>query len=250
MTEQRAESSPVTWFEALNQQTGWTELSSLNSWLAKVFGSDVEPGQDCQDRFTATLGRMRLQLGHFHFSDSIDLAWLNEELTTCRPVLQLHQNRSVNGSRLPTFRISAAGLDKKASTASPKQDDDDLLEALRLTFLLQFAQFLGDTVDGGISSSLRIDRCLGLYRDDLPLPEAAAFPAGVEKQWREEIDVLQAADAKDVQRCEYFFPKTSKARFCSDSCRFSTFQIMKQLQAPNYLADKQKRYRAKAKHPN
>jgi hypothetical protein len=250
MSEERVETSTVTWFEALNQQTDWTEAGSLNLWLATVFGSDVQPGQDSQDRFTATLRRMRLQLGQLHFSNSTELAWLNEELTTCRPELQLHQNRSVTGSRLPTFRINATGFDQNANSVSPNNDDDDLLQALRLTLLLQFAQFLGDTIDGVIGGSLRIDRCLGLYRDDLPLPQSAAFPVGVEKQWREEIDVLQVPDAKDVQRCEYFFPKTSKARFCSDSCRFSTFQIMKQLQEPNYLANKQKRYRAKTKRPN
>jgi hypothetical protein len=127
--------------------------------------------------------------------------------------------------------------------------DDKSLEQLRLTLLMQFADFIGGTIDSGMTDAARIDRCRGLYREDSEIPLAASFPTAVEDKWRNEIDLLVEYEnsATDVVRCEYFFPRTPKARFCSDACRFSTFQITKQLQEPNYLADKQKRYRSSKK---
>jgi hypothetical protein len=268
-----AEKTAVTWYEALNQQVEWTEKSMMLGWLADVFGRKVGPGDESLERFSDSLRAMRLQLGHAHFDKSFDLSWLNKELTECRPQLELDIGRK---SRLPSMRVdsgdlvSASGYPRASQSSRVSEhtsasdylragegegafagspDADSLLDLLRKTLLLQFAQFIGGIIDSGIDETPRIDRCRGVYRDDSDVPDFAAFPPKVEKQWRDEIELLvqHEAAASDVLRCEYFFPRTPKGRFCSDSCRFSTFQITKQLAEPNYLADKQKRYRSSKK---
>lgn len=236
MVEKRS----VTWYEALNAQVEWQDSSMMLGWLEDVFGHSVQPGAEALERFGDSLRRMRLQLGEAHFEKQFDFAWLNEELKDCRVHLARRSERQ-NHDRLPALRV--------LSGAALKLDADSLLEALRRTLLLQFAQFVGGVADGGADETPRIDRCRGLYRDDSSVAEQAAFPQNIEKKWREEIELLVQYDsaALDVERCEYFFPRTPKGRFCSDSCRFSTFQITKQLEEPNYLAEKQKRYRSSKK---
>ncbi|HEY9731512.1 MAG TPA: hypothetical protein V6C89_06345 [Drouetiella sp.] len=252
MTEKPA----VSWYEALNEQVEWTDGNMQLSWLADVFGSPVSPSERTLERFNASLRAMRLQLGESHFARSFDLSWLNDELRESRPQLEWHVGATagssqadlgvVRGSRLPSLRASTANI---ISDDGANCNADSLVELLRLTLLLQFAQFIGGIIDSGIDEAPRIDRCRGLYKIDSNVPDQAAFPPEVEKRWRNEIELLVQHDAvaTDVVRCEYFFPRTAKGRFCSDSCRFSTFQITKQLEEPNYLADKQKRYRSNKK---
>lgn len=234
---EKTKKQAVTWFEALNEQVEWSDPSTMLNWLADVFGFHPQPGAEAQTRFISSLRMMRLHLGSAHFEKAFELSWLEEELKLCSPRLD---TKPRPGARLPTFR--AASVPNQFS----ESESDMLIEQLRLTLLMQFAEFIGSTIDGGAGNSPPVDRCRGLYRDDSKVPEPAAYPAPIEKLWRGEIDLLQEfeAAAADVVRCEYFFPKTAKGRFCSDSCRFSTFQITKQLQEPNYLADKQKRYRS------
>ncbi len=241
MTE-KVRKQAVTWFEALNEQVEWSDPSMMLKWQADVFGFQLQPGQQSQGKFALSLRQMRMHLGSAHFESSVELSWLDEELKSCRPRLNA---KSAPNSRLPAFRADAAEPD----SSSAASEADMLIEQLRLTLLMQFAQFIGSTIDSGVEYGRSVDRCRGLYRDESKVPESAAYPASLEKQWRNEIELLQEFEtaAVDVVRCEYFFPKTAKGRFCSDSCRFSTFQITKQLQEPNYLAAKQKRYRASKK---
>ncbi|MFN8555042.1 MAG: hypothetical protein U0103_26540 [Candidatus Obscuribacterales bacterium] len=252
-----AEKRAVTWYEALNEQVEWKDRAMMLAWLTDVFGHAVEPGPEALKRFSVSLRRMRLQLGDAHFEKNFDFAWLNEELNQCRLQFE-HHSDSKPHDRLPALRAglgtaadmsarSGRGVDSVECSRHP--DADSLLEMLRRTLLLQFAQFISSIADGGADDAPRIDRCRGLYRDDSSVAEEAAFPLNIEKRWRDEIELLVQHDsvASDVGRCEYFFPRTPKGRFCSDSCRFSTFQITKQLEEPNYLADKQKRYRSSKK---
>ncbi len=236
---EKTKKQSVTWFEALNEQVEWSEPSMMLTWLADVFGFQLQPGDVAQARFISSLRMIRLHLGSAHFDKAFELSWLDEELKLCSPRLNM---KRTPGSRLPAFRADAA----PDQLGNSESDSDMLIELLRLTLLMQFAEFIASTIDSGAENSPLVDRCRGLYRGHSKVPEPASYPAPVEKQWREEIDLLQEFEraAADVVRCEYFFPKTAKGRFCSDSCRFSTFQIAKQLQEPNYLADKQKRYRS------
>jgi hypothetical protein len=253
MSDTKVEKAAVNWFEALNEQTGWSDQSKFLSWLTGVVGQQLQPSQAAQDRFADTLKRIRMHLGNIHFGLPEDLAWLNRELKVCRPGLYpLDVSTLPTGSRLPAFRIDPTCIQQNVDAGKKLKfgnHDDNTLEALRLTLVLQFAAFVGSSLDADDAEMPRVDRCRGLYRDDVALPDAAVYPPIVESQWRKEIEVLQEneSSANDVLRCEYFFLKTAKARFCSDACRFSTFQIMKQLQEPGYLATKQKRYRLKTK---
>jgi hypothetical protein len=242
MAAKKPEKVAVTWFEALNEQATWTSSAKFLSWLSDVVGQEMKPGPPAMIKFAQTLRRIRLQAGNLHFGGALDSSWLNGELQNCRPGLfpsieTSGSKGSTRAPRLPAFRVDAQGT-----------SDDAVVDALRLTLLLQFAAFAGDTVSED-NATMRIERCRGLYRDDDEMPDAATFPVEIEKRWRDEIDVLDnnAANAEDILRCGDFFVKTPKARFCSDACRFSTFQITKQLQEPDYLATKQKRYREKSK---
>lgn len=221
----------VTWFEALNEQTTWTKSSDFVQWLSDVIAVPVNPHSASIDSFNETLRRMRLELSNLHFGKTFDEKWINKELSQCRP--GLFASSASGTSRLPAFRVG-----------SQSKNADEITEALRLTLLMQFASFAGDTLNSS-DAAVKIERCCGLYREDESLPAVAAFPHPIEKQWRREIEALQvhAENADDITRCADFFIKTPKARFCSDACRFSTFQIVKQLQEPDYLAQKQKRYR-------
>ncbi len=252
MSDAKVEKSAVNWFETLNEQTAWSDQSKFLSWLAEVVGQALRPSQAAQDRFADTLKRIRTHLGNIHFGLSGDLAWLNRQLEVCRPGLFPDSESSLSvPSRMPTFRVDATFIQQNAHAfeINSANSDDIALEALRLTLVLQFSAFAGGSLDANDAETSSIDRCCGLYRDDVALPDAAVYPPAVESQWRKEIEVLQEHESRahDVLRCEYFFVKTAKARFCSDACRFSTFQIMKQLQEPDYLATKQKRYRQKTK---
>lgn len=236
---EKSKNQAVTWFEALNEQVEWSDPSKMLKWQADVFGFQLQPSQISQERFISSLQNMRMHLGSVHFKNSVELTWLDEELKLCRPRLSA---KTIPNSRMPAFRADV-------DASNSESQSDTLIEQLRLTLLMQFAEFVGSTVDSGAESGRPIDRCRGLYRDESQVPELASYPASIEKQWRDEIELLQEYEiaAADVVRCEYFFPKTAKGRFCSDSCRFSTFQITKQLQEPNYLAEKQKRYRSTKK---
>jgi hypothetical protein len=69
-----------------------------------------------------------------------------------------------------------------------------------------------------------------------------------EKRWRQEIELLNEhgqTKAPELERCPDLFVASPKARFCSDACRFTTFQIAKHVKTPGYHAEKQKRYRKK-----
>ncbi len=253
MSDSKVEKAAVNWVEALNEQTEWTDQTRFLSWLAGAIGKHLQPSQEAQNRFADTLKRIRTHLGNIHFGLPEDLVWLNRELKVCRPGLYRADVSTLpTASRLPAFRVDATCIQEDLAAGENLKYglEDSPLEALRLTLLLQFAEFVGSSLDADDAEMLRVDRCRGLYRAEMALPAAAVYPPAVESQWRKEIEVFQENEisADDVLRCEYFFLKTAKARFCSDACRFSTFQIMKQLQQPGYLATKQKRYRLKTKN--
>lgn len=238
MAVKKPKNGAVTWFEALNEQATWTSTEKFLGWLADVVGRNLQPGQPAMIRFAETLRRIRLQAANIHFGTALDSTWMNAELEKCKPCFSQAPKAARTSSRLPRFRVEAQGT-----------TDDAALDALRLTLVLQFAAFASDAVDEE-DAAMGIERCRGLYRDDNEMPDAATYPPEVERRWRDEIEVLEqnADSVEDVLRCADFFVKTPKARFCSDACRFSTFQITKQLQEPDYLATKQKRYRDKAKN--
>jgi hypothetical protein len=100
-----------------------------------------------------------------------------------------------------------------------------------------------------------IARCVGLFRENsnARLSVVRSISNESERRWRDEIDLLkdyELTESPAVQRCADIFLAAPKAKFCSDACRFTTFQLAKQLRDPRYHADKQKRYRNKMTDSN
>src|SRR6185437_3217033 len=140
---------------------------------------------------------------------------------------------------MPRFRARVKGM-----------IDSDLLRAVKDTLLIQFAQYVGDTLDGEASPT--VSRCEGLIRTtaEIVLAVDAHYPEEMERRWREEIAALsgQAPGVPDIQRCHNLCTGNGKTHFCSDACRFATQQLAQQVTTPGDLnAKQQRRYRRRQK---
>lgn len=174
---------------------------------------------------------MRRQLSALHFGEALDLSYLNEELTGVE--LELAGPAGTDRKRvsgLPAFRARPRGL-----------DDAAVLRCIEDTLVLEFAEFVGACLDD--PDEARIARCEGLYRESKSrhLAPVPSFPADIELRWRKELPVLAESGLEsdpEIKRCADFFIVKAKGRFCSDECRFRTFQVAKQLKEPRYLAEK------------
>lgn len=225
---------PCTWINTLNEQSLWRSDADAIAWFAKLSGKkNPELGPSSLKIFSNSLCSMRNVLYSIHFEENFDLTWLQDELAELKLVFEWP----------PVFGFMPV-LRGKSDTAS----DEGLLESLRGGLLMQFASDLAQSLLEGTA----VQRCEGLYRDDKAqqisiVPEVRE---DIEQKWRQEIPVLVEKAIVDtdveIQRCADFFLSTkSRSKYCSDPCRFSTFQIVKQLKEPEYLAEKQRRYRKK-----
>lgn len=234
----------VTWIEALNEQTEWRDAGDLLSWLREVTGSDIKASNQATDEFQDCISFMRVQAGRLHFLEPIDLRSINAMLHEIKLMIETPQQTSKNrsGSRIPLFRAEVSG-----------KDDDSVVKMLQLTLFAQFAQFVAESLEKGADRAIL--RCEGLFRKDSIREGIYQLNDNeterIEQRYREEIPLLVetglVADP-EIQRCEDVFVMRPKAKFCSDACRFSTFKISKQLKDPNYLAEKQRRYRLRHNH--
>lgn len=246
----RAKPTP-TWISVLNEQSTWTDWNAFYKWFGEFLGrSPRHLDASVVDRFWQTLRYMRLEFAKLHFGEPLDLHWLNEQLAGTTFALGLRADEpSLTPALHAVTCTGAGGQGDWAECGEPRTGDSATLEALRKTLLLQFAVFIGESIDSGDRGE-RVLRCNGLYRD-VPghVPEDVEYPEQFEERWRAEVEALarHGVTADGITRCTDFYEYSPKARFCSDKCRFSTFQILKQLDDPNYLADKQKRYRQKKK---
>jgi hypothetical protein len=227
--------SKLNWVDVLNEQTRWYNRVDLKQWFAELAGRPVNVLEGTVEGFEEALGYMRRQVANIHFGDPVDLLWLDTQLKTVTLGLLHHQGaQEGDNSQMPHFRARVKGM-----------HDTDLLRALKDTLLIQFAEYVGDTLDS--ESAGNVMRCEGLHKKSTgrPIAEVAAYPEQVESQWRDELSVvlIDEADEEEVQRCSYLFIGNPKGRYCSDACRFATLQITKQVQEPEYLVEKQRRYR-------
>jgi hypothetical protein len=232
----------LNWVDVLNDQATWKSKADLINWFCQIVGRPAHLPDGAIEAFEESLGYMRRQLANLHFGEPVDLLWLDTQLKTVSFGLLHHQGAQEGPeSCLPRLRARVKGL-----------QDSDLLRSVKDTLLLQFAGFVGAALDD--KDSISVARCEGLYRDTPSdsISAAATYPEDVEARWREEVPVLNEhrESAEDILRCGDFFPATPKGKFCSDACRFSTFQIAKQIQEPGYLAEKQRRYRRKTTTKN
>lgn len=236
------DSLPLSFIEALNEESQWQNDKDAVIWLSAFFAAEsngFSPGAQALENFRLSLKQMRNTLAAFHFEKTADLSWLKVELNGFRLDFDFSGARSA----LPPLQAFNQGLCLYSK-------DAQLLEKLRAFLLLDFAFELSRSLASGLAPS--IQRCEGLYKE----PSAASIMQldsvsfETELAWRKEISLLCRHDLETkagIQRCADLFKAaaSAKSRFCSDKCRFNTFQIQKQLNEPDYLAEKQRRYRKK-----
>ncbi len=224
----------LTFIDVLNEQTTWQTSFDVKTWFERV-SEQSAPSDGSVSEFQSLLSEIRNAVSALHFNQSATLDWLDKYLA------KLHLEFCPPGhDDQATSRLLPALRARRSSDSS-----DSLLRCVGDTMVLQFAQFLSECVQ---SKQILVGRCEGLFKTATleDRDGVSQYPHEVELCWREEIPVLVESKLTDdfaIQRCADFFLVTPKGRFCSDSCRFTTFQITKQLKDPNYLAEKQKRYR-------
>jgi hypothetical protein len=215
----------LQWLDVLNEQAEWASPDGVRGWLDKAFDA-FEPVSDQEiASFEEVLNFIRQQANLLHFRSQPDVSALNARLAILK--LEFAEGTKV----LPPLRAIA--------------DEDSTLQGLSATLLLQFAFFASAAMS---DPKVAISRCEGLYREKSQRVLASVFSGPFEQRWRQEIPLLvdkNLVDSPDVQRCGDFFVAKAKSRFCSETCRFTTFQLTKQLLDPGYLAAKQKKYRSK-----
>lgn len=216
---------PLDWREILNEEATWHDYGDFSAWFSQVAGRLPVPEKMRYEKFCSELDFIREQASLIYFDQKPDVISINKQLKLYSLEIDAE---ATSETRLPSLLAVA-------------RPGDQILDRLYGSLLVGFAQFVADNQNGGPG----LCRCEGVFRDarmsDVPLTEP-------EKRYRQEISLLEEKSLLDdagIQRCADFFVGRSKARFCSDTCRFMTFQISKQLKDPRYLAEKQRRYRSK-----
>lgn len=229
----------VDWIVFLNEQSEWRSRQDLGKFLCSFLGrSSLELSDESIESFSDALAGMRRILYDSHFDCAPDFAWLSTELQSVK--LKLNW---VPQARESLRLIAYTDLDHERSSG-----DEMLLSSLLAELILRFSLDLSDSFRD--ESKFPVQRCEGLYREQGAgkLSSIPGVSDDIELKWREELEILveksQTSNA-ELQRCADLFSANSRSKFCSDKCRFSTFQIVKQLKDPAYLADKQRRYRQK-----
>ncbi len=220
----------LRWIDVLNDQTQWTSNQDALDWLYKLTARELSVSSQELAAFFEQLDFIREQVTNFHFGEAVAFDCLQEKLNGV--ALFVHVDHASDG--LPLLMAS------KGSNS-----DADVLRSISDTLLMQFVSFLSEAVQA--ESSPSIVRCEGLFREGgKERKRLGALKRERESAWRAELSLLQEAEpdvVDEIQRCEDLFVYSAKAKFCSDACRFSTFQITKQLKDPGYMKEKQRRYR-------
>jgi hypothetical protein len=226
------------WIEVLNEQAEWRNGPEILNWLSAQCGYKLHPSPACLTGFEKRLEWIRQTVEALHFGETPKLDWLDEKLKEASYGM-VYENFLPESLRqfLPLLHGRVAN-----------NSDDAVLNAIADTLLLQFSQFLDRAADGRDQSG--IARCQGVFREsaNFPFVKSDSPPSESELRWRKEIELLNKhdlANSPEVQRCTDLFIASAKARFCSDACRFASFQLAKHLGSPGYHAEKQKRYRKK-----
>lgn len=216
----------LDWMDVLNEQFEWNTTTDLKKWFAQLTGHEADLSKQAINEFQKSLNFIREQVSALHFNESTDLKTLDKKLSGIK--LSMSKN-----AVLPPLHAKTKGT-----------SDADLLKAMEETILLQFASFLSEFLS---EENQYLNRCEGLYKEKRSFDDESLAPEmETEKRWRKEIPILvecKLLASTDIHRCGDFFIGKAQARFCSEACRFRTFQLSKQLTDPDYLADKQRRYR-------
>lgn len=228
----------LSWIRVLNEEAEWQRPEDMIKWLSTNCGQRLNPSKKAQDGFAAVLRLMRGVVDAFHFGEDLKLDWMDKRLGRANFALGYEDWLPVPLSEfLPLLHARVRD-----------SSDDALLEAISDTLVLQFSQFVDSVL--GSDEEHGVARCLGVFRlpGNAKLDAVPSASPESEMRWRKEVELLNnhgLTDTPELQRCPDLFIASPKARFCSDACRFTTFQIAKHLNAPGYHAEKQKRYRKK-----
>ncbi|MDZ4834358.1 MAG: hypothetical protein SGJ27_11330 [Candidatus Melainabacteria bacterium] len=218
---------PLDWRDILNEEAAWHDYGDFSEWFRQIAPGLNIPNTTQFEQFRSSLDFIREQASCIYFGLEPATGALNAKLNLISLEIDLAATAE---TRLPSLLAVA-------------KNDDDILERLAGALIVGFAQFVADYQKGGPG----LCRCEGVFRDARLSEEHLSES---EKRYRREIALLEEKRLLEdplIQRCADFFVGRSKARFCSDACRFMTFQISKQLKEPGYLAEKQRRYRTKRK---
>lgn len=243
----------LDWVSVLNEEASWRTRAEATQWLRQHLGEgELAEGEEQfeMEEFEKALIYMRRQFEALHFGEKPDTDWLNERLYGMTFKVEAGWEA---GDLLPPFRSAFGDFGQAGHFGKQARGDQSgkrtSLRALTETLLLQFAFFLSQALRGNAP----ILRCEGLYRLDSGekgegLSLVRSISDSAERRWRSELSVIsekQLEDERDIQRCTDIVIPSRKAKYCSDACRFATFLIVKQLQDPTYVAEKQRRYRSR-----
>lgn len=222
----------LDWVRFLNESATWEKQSQGEAFFSALCGREVRFNDSDLQNVSDTETFLREQLSALHLGKELDVVTLNKRLE--RMTLRLiHKEENPSKLSLPRLRTWCPGTEPAVF---------EIVD----TFLFQFACFISDTVDG--ASSVNVFRCEGLCHKDSVADCKKYYErfASLEKSWKSEV-LPDLAMAGELERCSDFFLAAPGAKFCSDSCRFSTFAFRKKMQSPDYQAAKQKRYRERKK---
>jgi len=227
------------WIYFLNEACTWEEKSQAESFLQTTFSRPIKLSDEDVAQLSRAEAYMRHQLNALHFSGELDTDFLNERLATMR----LRLSRGSAGVT-PAVSDHQGRVEIQLPCLTPSSADKSPLSNLIDTVLFQFAIFLGDTMDG--AAPYKVSRCEAICRKKA-VEDCTAFYQkfrSLEESWKHEV-TQQMENLDEVERCADFFVSSHGGRFCSDSCRFNSFALRKQLQDPGYQAEKQRRYRSR-----
>ena len=231
----------INWIDLLNADTTWSSRDDLRSFVSDALGNSAHSWSDTDykmsnanaDEINNAAIYMRYQLAALHFNAPVNLSWVNERLGQSN--FRVYERDTAPDCKLP--RLRAVNMDTS---------EDSLVRSFIDTFVLQFTQYISSALEG--SPIYTVSRCEGLHKS-AQLAECEHYyqtHSDLEAKWILELapnNPVVAERLMDVARCADFFLQKGNGKFCSDSCRFSTFAIRKQVSDPNYHAEKQKRYR-------
>lgn len=225
----------------LNQQAEWSSIDDTARWIANLSKAlDVSNDATLVDLefFLQLLQQIRELVSELHFNPN--------SISTRKKVDRFSEDfisgLTLNYTQSQKFALRATMSSKVLGRTSSKS-----IDIIAGTVLHSFVCDLAN------NDLTEIRRCEGVYRKQRAASAAndlmKQYSYVQEAKWRNEIAVLSEETSDEsatlLERCEDFYLPSIRSKYCSDTCRFKTFQIQKRLNDPSYLAEKQKRYRLK-----
>mgnify|MGYP003386131523 CR=1 FL=1 len=236
------------WISALNDQTEWKTDADATAWLMQLSRQTIIQGNKDPSKSKVQSGSKdpsERDPAERKYPSNEVILFLKELIQNIRAIVYaLHFGKEPDLRFLEKCVSSLKLTFDKSLTLKASLNNVAVPEPFSTilgSMILSFANDLSESQSK--KKGIFVHRCEGLFRNST---DDSREPS--ESLWRQEIPALAQnppQNVADIQRCEDLFIPRSRSKYCSDTCRFSTFQITKQLHEPEYLADKQRRYRQK-----